>query len=117
MGGSFGDLLKKAGFEASPESDKAPEAAEPEAAPVEIAYASKMVVRRSRKGRGGKTVTRVTGLPGSSGAVDALMLELKRALGCGATRDGDDVLLQGALTERAAAWLGERLGTRVRIGN
>jgi translation initiation factor 1 len=74
-------------------------------------------VRREKKGRGGKTVTRVTGLGPAGADLPQLARELKRALGCGASVDGTDVLLQGSMTERAAAWLEERFEVPVSIGN
>jgi translation initiation factor 1 len=76
-----------------------------------------LVVRREKKGRAGKTVTRISGLTLAPAALADLARELKRALGCGATVEGADVLLQGSLTERTASWLRERLGARVTIGN
>ena len=69
----------------------------------------RIVVRREKKGRAGKTVTRVSGLE--------LARELKRALGCGASVEDGDVILQGSLTERAAEWLERERGAKVRIGN
>ena len=46
-------------------------------------------VRRETKGRGGKTVTTITGLPLDDGALDTLCRELKRVCGCGgAVKDG-----------------------------
>ena len=77
----------------------------------------RVVVQREKKGRGGKTVTRVTGLDIEGAELESLARDMKRALGCGASLDGRDVLLQGSLTERAAAWLEERLGVGVTIGN
>ncbi len=78
---------------------------------------SRVVLRREKKGRGGKTVTRVSGLERSGDELTALAKDLKRALGCGATVDGDDILLQGAQTDRAKAHF-ERLGVkRVVVGN
>lgn len=78
---------------------------------------TRAVVRREKKGRGGKTVTRVSGLEVRGPALEEFARDMKRALGCGATVDGDDVLLQGALTERAAEWLRSKRGLRVTIGN
>ena len=74
----------------------------------------RVVLRREKKGRGGKTVTRVQGLPAGSAASYAK--QMKKALGCGASVDGDDVLLHGTLTERGAAWL-EARGAKAVIGN
>lgn len=69
----------------------------------------KLVVRREKKGRGGKTVTRVSGLPPARLA--ELARDVKRALGCGATTEGDDLVLLGSVVDRAAAHLVE-LGAR-----
>ena len=47
-------------------------------------------VRRESKGRGGKTVISVTGLPLDDGELDTLTAELKRRLGTGgAAKDGE----------------------------
>ena len=81
------------------------------------AQAGRVCVRREKRGRAGKTVTRVSGLEGDLDALQGLARELKKALGCGASVEDDCVLLQGALTERAAAWLERRLGAKVTIGN
>jgi translation initiation factor 1 (eIF-1/SUI1) len=79
------------------------------------ARARRVVVQREKKGRSGKTVTRITGLDAASRV--EIVGRLKRALGCGASIESDDVLLQGALTERAARWLRENAGVDVTIGN
>ncbi len=83
----------------------------------EPAAGDRLVVRREKRGRAGKTVTRVSGLELDDAALEKLAREMKRALGCGATIEAPDVLLQGALTERAASWLGKRFGVGVTIGN
>lgn len=71
-------------------------------------------LRLERRGRGGRTVTRLEGLP--AGELEALGRELRRSLGVGASPDGDDLLLQGDLRERAATWLAGR-GFGVHVGN
>lgn len=95
-----------------PQSPQSPGSTGPGDAP-----AARMVVRREKKGRAGKTVTRVSGLDVEGNPLAELAREMKRALGCGATIEDGDVLLQGALTERAAGWLEKRFGAAVRIGN
>jgi uncharacterized repeat protein (TIGR03833 family) len=62
----------------------------------------KLVVQRERKGRAGKTVTRVSGL--AAELARDLAPRLKSALGCGATVEGEDLVLLGDLVERAADW-------------
>ena len=62
-----------------------PAAATPavEDAPGDLSFPNKVTVRREKKGRGGKTVTRVQGLPAAHR--EALMHRLKKTLGCGAS--------------------------------
>jgi translation initiation factor 1 len=69
----------------------------------------KIVVGREKKGRAGKTVTRIEGLPAAE--LEDVAKRLKTALGCGAMVEGEALLLQGALVERARAWL-EAAGAR-----
>lgn len=65
----------------------------------------KVVVRRERKGHGGKTVTRIEGLIGSDAEMVTVTRELKRRLGCGATLDGNDLLIHGDQSDRVIAFL------------
>jgi uncharacterized repeat protein (TIGR03833 family) len=67
------------------------------------------VVQREKKGRAGKTVTRVSGLPPEG--VEEVARRMKSALGCGATLEGDDLVLLGSLVDQASRWL-EREGAR-----
>lgn len=64
---------------------------------------SKVVVQREKKGRAGKTVTRVSGLPKER--LDDIAQQIKPALGCAASHDGDDLIVHGLLVERTALWL------------
>ena len=57
-------------------------------------------LRTEKKGRGGKTVTVVFGLPNNAGFLKELSQELKRACGTGGTATEDGVELQGDLRER-----------------
>ncbi len=65
-------------------------------------------VLRDRKGRGGKTVTRVTGLALTAAELKALCKELKTLLGGGGAVKGGDLELQGDHRDRLLAWLNER---------
>src|ERR1700732_4644766 len=49
---------------------------------------------RDRKGRGGKTVTLITGLSGTPAALTALASDLKRMCGTGGTLRGDVLEVQ-----------------------
>jgi translation initiation factor 1 len=55
-------------------------------------------LHRDKKGRGGKTVTVITGLPAAQ--LDALARELKRLCGTGGTVRGDTVEIQGDHRDR-----------------
>src|SRR4029453_11961185 len=55
---------------------------------------------RDRKGRGGKTVTLITGVRGSPAALTQLTSELKRQCGTGGTLRGDVIEIQGDHRDR-----------------
>ncbi len=57
-------------------------------------------LRMEKKGRGGKTVTVVFGLPNNAAFLKDLSQELKRACGTGGTATEDGVELQGELRDR-----------------
>lgn len=90
--------------EAAPPPEDAP-------APGPLRFPDKVVVRRETKGRGGKTVTRIRGVPAEHR--EALADRMKRALGCGATAEDGDVVLLGSLVDRAADWLASAGASRV----
>jgi len=71
-------------------------------------------VHRQKAGRGGKTATLVTGLPGSEADLDTLLKALKAQVGAGGTREGRNLVIQGDLRERLAALLESR-GYRVKL--
>ena len=57
-------------------------------------------LRMEKKGRGGKTVTVVFGLPNNAAFLKELTQELKRACGTGGTATEEGVELQGDLRDR-----------------
>ena len=69
---------------------------------------------RDRKSRGGKTVTLIAGLSGSTDALEALAKELKRACGTGGTLRDGVIEIQGEFRDRLKAEL-ERRGYTVKI--
>jgi translation initiation factor 1 len=71
-------------------------------------------VSRDKKGRRGKTVTVVAGLPGSAAALAEVATTLKRLCGSGGTVSGDTVEIQGDHRDRVAAKLTE-LGHTVKL--
>ena len=95
-----------------------PEAAPPSADAAEPArdlgsFGQKIVLQREKKGRKGKTVTRVRGLP----EPERWQTEFKKRLGCGATLEDGELVLLGDLAERAAELLAALGAKRVVIGN
>jgi translation initiation factor 1 len=85
----------------------------PEAKPRGPAWA---VVRMERKGRGGKeaTVIEKLGLPAAE--MERWCRELKQALGCGGSVEGDTIVLQGDLRPRLPAVLETRGVTKITVG-
>jgi translation initiation factor 1 len=65
-------------------------------------------VRRESKGRGGKTVMVITGLPLDSAALTLLAGELKRTCGCGGTAKDGVIEIQGDHAEKIMAELEKR---------
>ncbi len=57
-------------------------------------------VQRDKRGRGGKTATTITGLPGDEAELDALLKTLKQHCGAGGTREGRVLAIQGDQRER-----------------
>ena len=68
----------------------------------------RLVARKERKGHGGRTATRVSGLLADTARRDETTRALKRALGCGARWDEGDLVVQGGDVERVAAWFEAR---------
>ena len=62
-------------------------------------------LRIEKKGRGGKSVTVVYGLPRNAPFLKALAQELKRVCGTGGTPAEDSVELQGDLRDRVRDYL------------
>ena len=71
-------------------------------------------VARDRKGRGGKTVTVITGLPGDAAALAEVAGRLKRLCGSGGTVKEASLEIQGDHRERVAEAL-RALGHTVKL--
>jgi translation initiation factor 1 len=65
-------------------------------------------VRRETKGRGGKTVTTVEGVPAGDRALGSLCAELKKRCGTGGTAKDGVILIQGDHRETIVAELSRR---------
>lgn len=62
-------------------------------------------LRLEKKGRGGKSVTVVAGLPRNAAFLKELCQELKRTCGTGGSVSEDTIELQGDLRDRVRAYL------------
>ncbi len=86
----------------------------PAAAPPPTPKAQQRVrVQRTRAGKGGKTVTLITGLEGSEAERRALLKQLKASAGTGGTLKDGEIELQGDQVAVALAAL-EKAGYRAR---
>lgn len=81
------------------------------------ALAGKIVVRRERKGRGGKTATLVEGVALQGEALEAFGREMRQSLGTGGNIEDSVIVISGDQVERAIAWLRARGATRLIAGN
>jgi translation initiation factor 1 len=75
------------------------------------------VVRRERKGRGGKTATLVEGVALQGAALEAFGREMRQSLGTGGSIEDNTIVISGDQVERAMAWLRARGATRLVAGN
>lgn len=77
----------------------------------------RIVVRREKKGRGGKAVTIAEGVGLVSTDLEALAREAAKALGAGTRVEAGALVVQGEQTERLIAWLSARGFASVTRGN
>ena len=111
----LGSLLTSAGLSASEGAAGPTVTPPPEPGPTVVwSNASRVVLQMTRKGRGGKTVTLLSGLS-DVGPMKMVARELKKALGVGVSHDGETFVVQGDQRERLATWLAEAgAGTVIR---
>lgn len=76
-------------------------------------FDEKVVVARSKKGRGGKLVTTIQGVRAE--AREPLAQEIRRAFGCGATVEDELIVVQGDQSARARGFLEARGARKVVI--
>ena len=115
--GALAARLSALGFQAPTAESGAPAGVAATPAPGPDILGGKVGVRQERKGRGGRTVTLVTGLRGDDDALAAFAKRLRKALGCGASVDGKAIVLQGDLRERVKNQLTTWGATKVVLGN
>jgi len=117
--GTLGDLLESRGLRGTPAAPP-PSATSPPAGPrtgPDLTRCGKITLSRERKGHGGKTATVVTGLELPARELESVARALRRALGCGASADGDRVLVQGDQATRVRDWLAAQGVRRIVVGN
>ena len=91
---------------------------EPEPPPGDASpFAGKLVVRREKKGRGGKAATVIEGLRADTPELETLARRMRKDLGIGSHVEHRNVVLQGAQTDRVRAWLLDHGATKVVVGN
>ena len=80
-------------------------------------YAGKLVIRRERKGHGGKTVTILHGVNMPADALAELARELGKAFGGSARVDDVNIVISGDHCTRLAKWLQDNDAKMVVVGN
>lgn len=108
--------------EPSPQDAERPGADRSDAAPDSSAdpgyrFAAKVVLRREKKGRGGKTITRIEGIDAPPAGLEALARTLGKALGARAFVEDGQLLISGDQCQSAAKWLSRAGATKVILGN
>jgi translation initiation factor 1 len=118
---SLGDALRARGVHVGEAADQSPPPEPPSTirpgAQLRLSGIKKIVVRRERKGHGGKTVTVIDGVTLPAAELETIVGLLRKALGCGGWIDGGRVVLQGDAAAGAAAWLQANGAARVVVGN
>ncbi len=107
--GGLGDLLVAQGFTGSSDSaEQGPAEQHTHSSPSGdvVARAQRWIVRISKKGRGGRAATLLSAR-GLSEEEDlsSLARRIRKQMGCGASLEGPDVLVQGDQRERLELWL------------
>lgn len=97
--------------------DKLPEGPKPPPDPSrpEPILGDKIVVARTKKGRGGKTVTTIAGVLPE--AREDVAKDLRRAFGCGTSVEDELIVVQGDQVPRVRGYLESRGVRKVIIGS
>lgn len=64
------------------------------------ANAQKLLVRKEKKGRGGKVVTLIEGYKGNPQTLEALCKKIKQQCGVGGATKGKDIVIQGDIADK-----------------
>jgi translation initiation factor 1 len=118
---SFGDALRARGVSVGTETSSAqappPARGTADDGAPDLSRSGKIVVRRERKGHGGKTVTVIDGLKLGGAQLESVARILRKALGCGSRVEDGRLVVQGDLATAVATWLGAHGAARVIVGN
>jgi translation initiation factor 1 len=117
---SLGDLLRQRGVAVAPPEPATappPAAMAPADPKLDLTRVGRIIVRRERKGHGGKTVTVLDGLGLPAKQLEVLARALRKALGCGSWVEDARIVLQGDRPDAAAAWLTRHGARQVARGN
>lgn len=100
----------KASLPEAPVTEPVPSAAQPSGAEAaaDDAAPARAVIRRSKKGRGGREVTELSHLALPPETLAAWAKTLRTQLGCGGAVEGEVLVLHGDQRERVEAWLKAR---------
>lgn len=110
---SLGGLLGGLGFSASEASeDEAPPPPADASDPLNLAGCQGLKLRIEKKGRRGKSVAILAGVPEEKSA--AVAKALRKTLGCGVSSKDGEIVVQGGQTDRIRAWLTEQGAPRVK---
>ena len=116
---ALGELLREKGFaeSATAAASPTPPTTKPDEVDRLLIRAGKLVLRREKKGRGGKTVTLLSGLDLHPAGYEEVAKALRKGLGCGSTVEQKTIVLQGDIQQRAETWLRAHGATKVVQGN
>lgn len=107
MSTNLGDLLKNAGLK--PSDSPVASAEVPSSGPA-FTFGPKVVVRTTKRGRGGKTVTEVQGVLGD---LAILAKSLRKRMGVGAKAEGALIIVQGDQRDRLIPMLTDHGAKRI----
>lgn len=121
LSASIGALLGGKGVEPA-EKSPAPEAGKEANSAMDVsAYLKSLrqaTLHRESAGRGGRVVTAVSCSPAPPPRLGGeLARAMRKGLGCGSHVEGEKIILQGDIQERAGAWLTKQGVRKVVMGN
>jgi translation initiation factor 1 len=115
---SIGEATGRVKASAISAPEKTAEKCGPLALEAFIAAISRAALTRESSGRGGKVVTIASFKPAPAGkTAEELAKVMRKELGCGSRVEGEKIVLQGDMRDRAKAWLTKRGVGKIVAGN